>query len=187
MASKRPVGLIIDTDIGGGGCNDVDDVVAVAVGNALADNGEAELLAVVLNTAPINCAGAISVLNHYYGRDDTPIGAYDYNTVNATLEMQAPLPYVDMLVKDFESPIKNSTQVEDAVQVYRKVLSGEPDHSVSISSIGIHTNLAALLKSQPDQHSPLNGKELIALKVINAISTLSNAISTLTNRHFNAD
>jgi hypothetical protein len=32
--------LIIDTDIGGGGCNDVDDVVAICVGNALTDNGE---------------------------------------------------------------------------------------------------------------------------------------------------
>ena len=52
LQSHTPQKLIIDTDIGGGGCNDVDDVVAVAVGHALADNGEAELLAVVLNTAP---------------------------------------------------------------------------------------------------------------------------------------
>ena len=35
-----PVKLIIDTDIGGGGCNDVDDVVAVCIANALTDNGE---------------------------------------------------------------------------------------------------------------------------------------------------
>ena len=48
----------------------MDDVVAVAVGHALADNGEAELLAVVQNTAPVRCAGAISVVNHYYGRDE---------------------------------------------------------------------------------------------------------------------
>eukprot|EP01051_Picozoa_sp_SAG22_P010248 SAG22_NODE_910_length_6547_cov_2.044975_2_plen_109_part_00 len=72
-----PVKLIIDTDIGGGGCNDVDDVVAVCIANALHDNGEAELLAVVQNTAPLKCAGAISVLNHFYGRDDIPIGAYN--------------------------------------------------------------------------------------------------------------
>ena len=49
---------------------DVDDVVAVAIGHALADNGEAELLAVVQNTAPVRCAGAISVVNRYYGRDE---------------------------------------------------------------------------------------------------------------------
>ena len=28
-----PVKLIIDTDIGGGGCNDVDDVVAISIAN----------------------------------------------------------------------------------------------------------------------------------------------------------
>ena len=49
---------------------DVDDVGAVAIGHALADNGEAELLAVVQNTAPVRCAGAISVVNRYYGRDE---------------------------------------------------------------------------------------------------------------------
>ena len=45
-----PVKLIIDTDIGGGGCKDVDDVAAICIANALVDNGEAELLAVVHNT-----------------------------------------------------------------------------------------------------------------------------------------
>eukprot|EP01052_Picozoa_sp_SAG31_P022333 SAG31_NODE_1772_length_7306_cov_3.341335_12_plen_89_part_00 len=44
------VKLIIDTDIGGGGCKDVDDVIAVCIANALADNGEADLVAVVQNT-----------------------------------------------------------------------------------------------------------------------------------------
>ena len=83
---KKPVKLIIDTDIGGGGCNDVDDVVvshfrrftsthlntrhnlfsglrfkAVCMANALMDNGEAEILGIIQNTAPLECAGAISV------------------------------------------------------------------------------------------------------------------------------
>ena len=28
------------------------------------------------DTLPPPCAGAISVINHWYGRDDIPIGAY---------------------------------------------------------------------------------------------------------------
>ena len=40
------------------------------------DNGEVELLAVLQDTLPPPCAGAISVINHWYGRDDIPIGAY---------------------------------------------------------------------------------------------------------------
>ena len=157
--------LIIDTDIGGGGCNDVDDVVAVCIGNALTDNGEAELIAVVQNTAPLECAGAISVLNHFYGRDEMPIGAYDINTTGATLIQQQPLSYVTDIVGRFASPIKKSTQVEDSVTVYRRALAAQPDRSVAISSIGIHTNLAALLKSGPDAHSPLRGRDLVAQKV----------------------
>ena len=42
VGAVEPVKLIIDTDIGGGGCRDVDDVAAVCIGNALADMGEAE-------------------------------------------------------------------------------------------------------------------------------------------------
>eukprot|EP01048_Picozoa_sp_COSAG05_P003679 COSAG05_NODE_176_length_14928_cov_75.109717_11_plen_293_part_00 len=160
-----PVGLIIDTDIGGGGCQDVDDVVAVCIANALADNGEAALLAVVQNTAPVECAGAISALNHFYGRDVVSVGAYNINTPGATLQQQQPLPYVKELVQKFDGPIRNSTQAEDAVAVYRRTLAAQPDRSVAISSIGIHTNLAALLQSAPDFHSPLGGRELVARKV----------------------
>ena len=51
-STAAPVPLIIDTDIGGGGCMDVGDVAAVCMAHALADNGEAELLATVANTSP---------------------------------------------------------------------------------------------------------------------------------------
>ena len=37
---------------------------------------QVELLAVLQDTLPPPCAGAISVINHWYGRDDIPIGAY---------------------------------------------------------------------------------------------------------------
>ena len=165
VAATPPLKLIIDTDIGGGGCQDVDDVVAVCVANALEDRGEAQLLAVVQNTAPVECAGAISVLNHFYGRGSVPIGAYDISTPGATLRQQQPLPYISQLVDRFDAPIQNSTQAEDAVMVYRRALAAQPDRSVAISSIGIHTNLAALLRSGPDSHSPLGGRELVARKV----------------------
>ena len=61
--------------------------------------------------------------------------------------LQDPLSYVTDIVANFPSPIKNSSQVPDGVATYRKVLAAQPDHSVAISSIGIHTNLAGLLKS----------------------------------------
>ena len=139
----------------------VTDVVAVCMANALADNGEADLLAVVQNTAPKDCAGVVSVLNHYYGRDDVPIGAFK----GGGLFHSPILPYVTELVENWPSPIKNTSQVPDAVDVYRKALAAAEDHSVAISSIGILTNLAALLQSGADATSPLSGHALVAQKV----------------------
>jgi len=63
-------------------------------------------------------------------------------------------------------PFSGYVQVPDAVTVYRKVLAAQPDRSVAIASIGIHTNLAALLKSGPDEYSPLRGHDLVARKVV---------------------
>jgi hypothetical protein len=40
----------------------VDDVVALCMAHGLVDNGEAELLAVVQDTAPPQCAGVISAI-----------------------------------------------------------------------------------------------------------------------------
>jgi hypothetical protein len=79
--------------------------------------------------------------------------------------MQDPLPYVDQLVTEFPSPIRNASQAEDAVAVYRRALAAADDHSVVISSIGIHTNLQALLLSGADAYSPLAGLALVAQKV----------------------
>jgi hypothetical protein len=134
-AAVEPVKLIVDTDIGGGGCNDVDDVVAVCISHALERRGEAELLAIVQNTAPLQCAGAISVLNTWYRREDLPIGAYDIATSGATLELEAPLPYVVELADHWPSAVKNSTQVPDAVTVYRQALAVQPARSVARSNV----------------------------------------------------
>ena len=154
--AAAPVKLILDTDMGGGACRDVDDVVALCTLHAMMvngladtcapgpptctyglrvpavcvlhipeaqgclprcathctcavcvptsallcvpgtvapqDNGEVELLAVLQDTLPPPCAGAISVINHWYGRDDIPIGAYKGSGLSlvplATLEQR---------------------------------------------------------------------------------------------------
>ena len=105
----EPVRLIIDTDIGGGGCRDVDDVGAICLAHALADRGEARLLAIVQNTNCSQCTGVISVLNHYYGRDAVPIGAY----MGTDQKDDIALSYVADLIARWPSPVKNTSQVPD--------------------------------------------------------------------------
>eukprot|EP00312_Isochrysidales_sp_CCMP1244_P001800 CAMPEP_0196687984 /NCGR_PEP_ID=MMETSP1090-20130531/15735_1 /TAXON_ID=37098 /ORGANISM="Isochrysis sp, Strain CCMP1244" /LENGTH=457 /DNA_ID=CAMNT_0042026833 /DNA_START=42 /DNA_END=1415 /DNA_ORIENTATION=+ len=157
-----PVKLIVDTDMGGGACQDVDDVGALCLAHALADRGEAELLAVMQNTAPPAVAGVISVINNYYGRN-VPIGAYRGSGVLDS--RPATLDYVESVLVAFPSPIRNNGQATDAVVLYRQVLAAAEPRSVTISSIGLLTNLEGLLKSEPDQHSPLSGIDLVAEKV----------------------
>ena len=68
-----PVSVIYETDF----TFDVDDVGALAVLHALADNGEAEILAVSYNEVQSRAADAIDAINTWYGRGDIPIGLYD--------------------------------------------------------------------------------------------------------------
>lgn len=167
LVSVAGLGLIIDTDMSA----DVDDVCALCIAHILADRKEVEILAVVHNTGLPTGAGAISVIDHFYGRDNIPIGAYKGDFGNPAvwppLGPDRPVagPYVDDLVKSFPSPIRNYTQVPDAVTVYRTVLAAQPAHSVAISSIGFLTNLVDLLLSPPDKISPLSGRDLIKEKV----------------------
>ena len=95
---------------------DVDDVGAVCIANVLSNRGETELLAVVHNTGLFEGVGAISVINHYYGHDNVPIGAFK-GKFGATLKGK----YVEKMVEKFESPIKNYSMVPTAVDVYRQV------------------------------------------------------------------
>ena len=78
-----PSKLIIDTDIGGGACRDVDDVLAVCMAHALADRGEADILAIVVDSLPSAGAGVVSVLNRWYGRDYIPLGPSFHTPTNS--------------------------------------------------------------------------------------------------------
>merc|ERR1719221_838104 len=104
---------------------DVDDVGAITTALALMDKGEAELLATVVNTKPHKCPGVVSVLHHFYGRDNISIGSYK----GTDLPDNSPHHYVDNLVDNWEAPVKTADQVPSALSVYRKVLSAQPDSS----------------------------------------------------------
>lgn len=159
--AARPVKLILDTDMGGGPCKDVDDVGTLCMLNALAEKGEVELLAIMLNTRPPACAGAISVLQHWYGRDDVPIGVLDPGAPSSYVAHS----YVHQLRNSWMSPIKSSAGLPHAVDLYRRILGAAEDASVAVASVGVLTNLALLLRSQPDQYSNLTGMELLRRKV----------------------
>jgi len=157
MKSQKPH-IIFDTDIGG----DYDDVGALAMIHALADKGEIEILATIAsNLSPLVVPG-IDVINTYFNRPDLPIGAP--KTPGVTQDSRE-LHWPDSLIKYYPHDFTSTAEAPDAVQVYRKILSQQPDTSVTIVSVGFLTNLYNLLRSKPDSISPLSGNELVAKKV----------------------
>jgi inosine-uridine nucleoside N-ribohydrolase len=159
---QKPVRIILDTDIG----PDYDDVGAVAVLYALADKGEAIPLAVMASNKNQFVAPVIDVLNTYFGRPDLPIGA----PKGFGVDIGAWQKWPQMLLEKYPHTITSTSEVQDAVALYRKILAHQPDHSVTIASIGFLTNLSNLLNSRPDQYSDLSGRDLIKRKVSKLVS-----------------
>lgn len=140
-----PKKIIYETDL----CADVDDVGALAVLHALANNGEAEILAVCFNEVHKNGVAAIDAMNTWYGRGDIPVGIY--RGVLSQPDNSNYLNYVAGFPHDLED-----SDAPSALDVYRQVLSEQPDSSVTIISVGFLNNINDLLIAEP---------ELVAQKV----------------------
>jgi inosine-uridine nucleoside N-ribohydrolase len=162
QGNKKPVSVIFDTDIG----PDYDDVGAIALLHAFADGGEATILATIASTKYENVGAVLSVLNTYFKRPDIPIGV----PRGKALTLRDKQHWSDTLVSKYPHSIKTNNQTADAVQLYRKILSQQPDNSVTIITVGFLTNIFNLLQSKGDEFSKLSGTELINRKVIKLVS-----------------
>lgn len=162
---NRPVNLIFDTDM----APDYDDVGALAMLHAMADLGEVNILATVSSNKCETAVPCIDVINTYFGRPDIPLGAVKGEAPDRTTWHKG-LRWTDELPSRYPHRIKSTSASDNAVNVYRKVLSGMPDGSVTIVTVGFFTNLKNLLLSGPDQISPLTGRELIKAKVKQLVS-----------------
>ncbi|TWU55860.1 nucleoside hydrolase [Rubripirellula reticaptiva] len=157
---QSSVKVIFDTDMD----NDCDDAGALAVLHALADKGEAEILAVVTNRRGASTASAATcdVINTFYGRPDIPIGTdkdgakFAWNKVSA---------YTPALRDEFPHDARADDEMPDALPLYRKTLADAADHSIVICSVGALSNLEDLVNSRGDRYSEFSGVELIMKKV----------------------
>lgn len=155
--NKKPVSIIFDSDIG----PDYDDVGAITILHVLADRGQANILATVASNKYEGIAAVLKVFNTFFKHPEIPVGV----PKGKALALKDPQHWSDSILAKYPHSIKYNSEVPDAVEVYRKVLSSQPDHSVTIVTVGFFTNLANLLKSNADQFSKLSGKELVKRKV----------------------
>ena len=134
-----PKKVIFETDMS----TDVDDVGALAVLHALADSGEAEILAISFNEVHPSGADAICAINTWYNRGNIPIGIYKGDLADP--DESSYLDYVANFPHDLPT-----TPTPSSLKLYLQVLSEQPDNSVTIISVGFLNNLYDLLKADPD-------------------------------------
>ncbi|MFA6085927.1 nucleoside hydrolase [Mucilaginibacter sp.] len=154
---QKPCNIIFDTDMG----PDYDDVGAIAILHAMADKGEAKILATMASTNYEGVAGVLSVFNTYFKRPNTPIGV----PKGYALSLRDTQHWTDTVLAKYPHQLKTNSEAEDAVKLYRKILAAQPDGSVTIVSVGFLTNLANLLQSGADEYSALSGQKLVQKKV----------------------
>lgn len=175
LAQAAPVKLIFDTDMG----NDVDDLMALVMIHNLQKRGACDLLAVTITKDHPQAAAFVDAVNTLYGYPDVPIGvvrdgaakeAGKFNLLAAEKQADGSPRY--------PHDLKSGEDAPEAVALLRQTLAAQPDGSVAIAQVGFFTNLARLLDSKPDAHSPLNGRELVAKKV-KVLSLMAGAFQTV--------
>lgn len=151
-----PLPVIFDTDMD----SDVDDVAALAQLHVMADRGEIDLLGVMISGRNEWSAPCVDAINTFYGRPDLPIGL-----VSGPRGIRQHSHFAQAVAEAFPQDFVKSHEKVDAATLYRRLLSARDDGSVIIVSVGDLTNLAALLASGADTHSPSGGTELVSAKV----------------------
>ena len=157
--------IIFDTDIG----SSADELFALEMLYRYEDEGRCRLLGVMVDREGERNAAFADVMNTYFGHGDVPVGLVrdgikepkvwiDYAHVADTKDGQDGNPMFRRTVADY-------SQLPDGWRLYRRLLAAQPDHSVSIVSVGFVTCLAQLLASGADEYSSLSGVELVRRKV----------------------
>lgn len=165
--------ILFDTDITG----DVDDVLALAMCHSLADRGACEFLGVTVSKNNPLTASFVDAQNTFHGRPDLPVGV-----THDPKAQHRESRYLKLAESaDYPHDLRRNEDAKEAVALIRELLDAQPDHSVTIISVGIASNMAGLLKSP-------GGIDLVKRKV-KALSIMAGAFAFCnhTNYHLEAN
>ncbi len=145
------VNVIFDTDIG----SDCDDAGAMAVLHKLADKVEINILGVIFSSEKNKFGvGTCDAINTYYGRRDLPLGQAKGNEIGDSRNQYSQV--IAEARNIYGHRLVDSTAA--LLDVYKNILSAQPDSSVTIVSVGHPYGLYTLL-------SDAEGKKLVGSKV----------------------
>ena len=161
---QEDIRIILDTDMG----SSTDDLFALMMLYRYMDMQRCKLIGVIVDRMGKANADIVDAMNLYYGYPDIPIGLETKGVEHPPVW----IPYHNLAYARtvnselmFKRSIGDDGSYQEAYKLYRKLLSEQPDKSVTIASISFVTSLARLLESGPDEYSPLNGVELVRRKV----------------------
>jgi hypothetical protein len=140
-AARKTPAVIFDTDMG----SDCDDAGALAVLHALADAGEVRILGVIFSSGKNRYGvGTCDAINTYYGRGDLPLGQYQGTDVGDPRDS-----YTKRIATDTKRFGHDTVdKAPDLVSVYRTILGSQPDHSVTILTVGHPHGLVHLMRDR---------------------------------------
>lgn len=169
---KRPL-VIFDTDMD----TDCDDAGALALLYEYVKRGRAELLGIVADVVCPWAAPCCEAMGNYYGIL-RPVGtvastAYPPEETDRYVRYRAHSAACDShrYNKTLAARVgKTDADYPAAARMYRQLLAGAPDHSVTVVCVGLLTALAELLETAGDDICPLTGEELLAKKAQRVIS-----------------
>src|SRR5690606_2689437 len=129
-------------------------------------------------------ASFVDAQNTWYGRPDLPIGV-----VRDPAAQKRESRYLSLADSpDYPHDLRSNEEAREAVDLLRELLAREKDGEVVLVSVGIASNLANLLRSPGDAHSPLAGPDLVRKKVkLLSIMAGAFAFANGTNYHLEAN
>jgi Inosine-uridine preferring nucleoside hydrolase len=148
--------IIIDTDLS----LYWDDATAIGIANVMQQRDKVRILGIMSDVKNPMAVAALDAIDTAYGHSGIPLGTVADSAANT-----APHGYSDVLASRLRHSVHSSADVPAAVTLYRRLLAAQPDHSVTIVSLGGYSNLAGLLASKPGPSSSLDGRALVAAKV----------------------
>lgn len=148
--------ILFDTDLGG----DCDDVLALDLLTAAHCAGECELIGVTYSADVKAAPDCIRAILKQHSMEQTPLGRR-YVPDN---RQKSPDIYASAVAAAFPDPeAPRWEELPEASRLLRRLLT-EREH-VTLVVTGFLSNVAALLRTGPDDLSPLTGEELVARRV----------------------